>query len=154
VSNKFGFKQSTYRGETTARIRLWTLWEDEDTRSDDELVQLLGVSKATVRSYRREWLVTQGKGVKPRRQIVELTEDDIPLETIKGVVWIVPEERRLDCDTCELFEMCVDAVRLGWYLGCEKVYVEELIPGRERCAPAMLTLYEEFWGNATTNRRE
>jgi len=126
--NRFGFKQSLYRGETTARIRLYTLWEDGDTRDDDELVELLGVSRATVRSYRREWLATQGRGVKPRRQIVELAEDDIPLETIKGVVWIVPEERRLECSSCELFELCEDAVRRGWYLECEKVYVEELIP--------------------------
>lgn len=126
--NKFGFKQSLYRGKTTARIRLWTLWEEGDTRDDDELAEFLDVSKPTVSSYRREWLATQGRGVKPRRQIVELVEGDIPLETIKGIVWIVPKERRLECSSCELYDSCVEAVGKGWYLACEKVYVEELIP--------------------------
>ena len=122
------FKQTTYRGKPTARIRLWALWEDGDDRDDTELAKHLNVSRTTVRSYRQEYLATQGEGVKPRRQIVELEESDIPLRTIKGVVWCVPEERRLECEKCEKYEMCVEAVARKWYLGCEKVYAEELIP--------------------------
>ena len=123
--------QSTYLGRPTRRSVLYALWDAGDESSNEELAELVGVAVKTVASYRRKYRYDKGEGHKDPHSFYTVCEEELPLRTIKGWVWCVPrpEGEKMNCDECPLFESCQEAVKGEGYLGCEQVFVDELLPG-------------------------
>jgi len=123
-------KQTHYKGKRTGRSILYELWDQGDERSPEELAEIAGILPSTARAYWWTYTREQKDGCEDSQEFYPVEEDEIPLRTIKGVVWCVPKEiERMECGECEFYPLCVEAVRRGWYLGCEKVLVSELLPG-------------------------
>jgi len=125
-------KQLTYLGDTTARIRLYELWDEGDERSDDELALLIGCSSATVNTYRQDYRRGQDES-----GIVDVAEGELPLLTIKGWMWCEPVEAfGKTCEPwgegnkrgCVMYEMCKVAVRDGNFIACERMLEKEILP--------------------------
>ena len=122
-------KQKVYKGQRTAKSIVVEFLEDDVERSDEELADLVGISVHTVRTYRQEIVRQSGEGVAGLSGIFEVTtEDMLPLLTMRGWVWCVPETRNRSCKGCEMDKYCREAVRDGNYIACELVLVEELLP--------------------------
>ena len=119
-------RQLNYKGAPTAKSVLFALWESGFDDDNSVLAEELGVSALTVKSYRVEWKAKTGQGVKPLLTIVQVKEEDVPFETMKGWVWCVPMKEKLQCENCPRREECRWWVCRGGYLGCEEVFEEEL----------------------------
>ena len=90
--------QETYRGEPTARIRLYALFEQGDERSNEELAKEIGCSWHTVRTYRQDWNREHGESTKPTSNLLDVPLDDLPLLTLHGWMWCEPISMRLNCE--------------------------------------------------------
>lgn len=63
-------------------------------------------------------------------EVVEITEDDVPLMTVGGIVWEVPIGVSR-CRSCLVKERC-DKCDIDDFLPCEKVLRRELLPNMQR----------------------
>ena len=125
-------EQLTYLGESTARIRLYELWDEGDSRGDEQLARVVGCSPATVTTYRQDW-----RGRENDNAVVEVGEDELPLLTLHGWMWCAPVEiHGKVCEPwseentrgCVMYEMCKEAVKEGNFVACEWVLERELLP--------------------------
>lgn len=120
--------QKTYRGEPTARSRLYALWKDGNDRSNKELAEEIGCSWHTVRTYRQDWNRRHGKPVKPIPDLLDIPPDDLPLLTLHGWMWCEPISMRLNCEKCDMIELCKEAVKDGNFIACERMLEDEVLP--------------------------
>lgn len=127
-------QQKIYDGRPTAKLTLFALWDDGFDDTDSALAEELSITLSTIRSYRVEWKRERGDGVKKVKQIYHVAQEDVPFETIKGIVWCVPKKKdKLKCERCEIRVecqrwMCIGVeMGCGAYLGCEEVYECELL---------------------------
>ena len=120
-------KHKVYKGQRTARSVIIQLLKDGAARSDEELAELAGISVHTVRTYRQELLRQSGEGVSGLPDVFEVAEEDLPLLTLHGWVWCVPETVNRSCKGCKMERYCREAVRDGNFIACELVFKEELL---------------------------
>jgi len=110
------------------RETLYTLWANGVDAEDEILASDIGCSPSTVATYRLDWERLNREGDDLPDGIVEVDEEDLPLETRSGIMWIVPVKRHRSCEKCDMEDLCREAVRYGWFLACERPLEGEMLP--------------------------
>lgn len=115
--------QLYYDNDITSRSKLYAIWDDGDDDSDETLAGICDCSPATVHTYRVDYRRRR------RKEVTQITWDDLPLLTIGGlVVWTLPiQSGNVSCNKdCPLWEACKYWVRSGGFVGCERPLRKEL----------------------------
>ena len=139
-------KQRTWKGKPTAKSMLFAMWESGYDDLDWVLMDEFGITYPTIKSYRVEWARILYGGLHGANPVATVREVDLPIETMRGIVWHVwrrGDNTRLNCEHCPIVSECGEMVPAGGYLGCEKVLVKEmctcdaLVPGPNGAAQSI-----------------